>query len=90
MKKYIVQSWVNNEASDGWEFDNRKESLEFYKAKVKNLSKERKEENQQALGKLKDEDEFTYTWFDVENEWEGLRKSKKWRDVKKEREKDEN
>lgn len=83
MKKYIVQSWVNYVASDSWEFDNKKESLEFYKAKIKSLSKERKEENRQA--KFEDKDSWGYTWLNLKNSLEVLSYFKKWEEVKNEK-----
>ena len=85
MKKYIVQSWVNYVASDAWEFNNKKESLEFYKAKVKSLSKERKEENRQANGKFEDRDSWGYTWLNLKNSLEVLSYFKSWKEVKNEK-----
>lgn len=82
--KYLVQSWVDYDASNSWEFDDRQESLEFYKTKVKNLSKERKEENQQRKVKMKDKETWGYTWYDCENDWEGLNNFKSWKEVKDE------
>ena len=82
---YSVQSWVNYEGSDSWEFDNRKEAFEFYKAKIKNLAKERKEENQQAVVKFDDDDSWGYTLYNVTNGLEILSYFEKWKDVKNEK-----
>lgn len=89
MPKFIVKGWVDGYVCDWWEFEDRKESLNFWKEKAHNITKERIADNHQALIKFEDEDEYAYTWFDVEHEWEGLRKSKKWREVKEERTKNE-
>ena len=61
MKKYIVQKWVKAIATESWEFRTMKKSLKFYKAKVENLSKERKEENQKRKRKFEDGDSLGYT-----------------------------
>lgn len=82
--KYLVQSWVDYDAADSWEFDNRKESLEFYKDKVKNLSKERKEENKQLHTKMKDNETWGYTWNNEENPLESLGQFRTWKEVKDE------
>lgn len=89
MTKWIVKASVNRNICGNWEFEDKKESLEFWKKKVQNIAKERIAYNDQAQEKFKDESEFAYIWYDVENKWEGLRKSKKWREVKEEREKNE-
>lgn len=83
MKKYIVQRWVKSVASDRWEFNNKKESLGFYKAKVKNLSKERKEENQQT--KFEKTNTRGYTWLNLKNSLEVLSYFKRWEEVKNEK-----
>ena len=85
MKKYIVKKWINGNEISEWIFPERKWALDFYKRKKNQLKDERK--NEDKIKKLEDEDEFAYTWYDVENEWEGLRKSIKWREVKEERRK---
>lgn len=85
MTKWIVKRWFNGYVTDRWEFEDRKESLDFWKEKAHNIAKERILDNHQALVKFDDEDECTYTWLDIENDWEGLRESKKWHEVKKER-----
>lgn len=87
MKKYIVQRWVSGNPKDSWEFTNKKKSLDFYRRKKNGLSEERKKENKVA--KLDDENEWGYSWIDVENGWEGLNTFKKWRKVKEERTKNE-
>lgn len=83
MKKYIVQRWVKGIASNRWEFNNKKESLEFYKTKVKSLSKERKEENRQA--KFESTNTRGYTWLNLKNSLEVLSYFKKWEEVKNEK-----
>lgn len=85
MKKYIVQRWVNYIATDYWEFHNKKKSLEFYKAKVKNLSKERKKENRKAKEKFEDRECWGYTWFDLQNTLEIIGYNKTWKEVKNEK-----
>ena len=82
MKKYIVQKWVNFVASESWEFRTRKRSLRFYKAKVENLSKERKEENKKRHGKFEDGDSLGYTWLNRQNTLEVLSYRRYWEEVK--------
>ena len=59
--------------------------MEFYKAKVKNLSKERKEENRQPNGKFEDRDSWGYTWLNLKNSLEVLSYFKRWEEVKNEK-----
>lgn len=89
MKKWVVWSWINGVISDCWSFEDKKESIKFYKEKVKNLNKKRFEENNQSIIKLKNDDEWGYSWVDTENEWEGLNTFKTWGKVKEERAKNE-
>lgn len=88
MKKWAVVRWVNGEISNCQEFTNRKKSLDFYQRKKNGLNEERKKENKKA--KLEDEDEWGYSWVDIENGWEGLNAFKTWGKVKEERAKNEN
>ena len=85
MKKYIVQKWTNFIASESWEFRTMKKSLKFYKAKVENLSKERKEENQKTNRKFKDGDSLGYTWLNRKNTLEVLSYRRYWEEVKYEK-----
>ena len=85
MKKYIVQKWVNFVATKNWEFRTMKKSLKFYKAKVDNLSKERKEENQKTKRKFEDEDSLGYTWLNTQNTLEVLSYRRYWKEVKYEK-----
>lgn len=82
MKKYIVQKWVNFIATESWEFRTMKKSLKFYKAKVENLSKERKKENQKTNGKFEDGDSLGYTWLNKQNTLEVLSYRRYWEEVK--------
>ena len=82
MKKYIVQKWVNCIATESWEFRTRRKSLKFYKAKVENLSKERKKENRKAKGIFKDGDSLGYTWLNKKNTLEVLSYRRYWEEVK--------
>lgn len=81
--KYIVESWVNGRISDGWEFEDKEKSLEFYREKAHNLNKERIEENRQANIKFDNDDEWGYSWHDEDWE-ESLEAFKTWRGVKEE------
>lgn len=83
MKKYIVQRWVKGIGSNRWEFNNKIESLKFYYAKTKSLSKARKEENQQA--KFENWNTRGYTWLNLENSLEVLSYFKRWEEVKNEK-----
>ena len=83
MKKYIVQRWVKGVASNRWEFNNKIESLKFYETKAKSLSKERKEENQQA--KFENTNTRGYTWLNLENSLEVLSNFKRWEYAKNEK-----
>ena len=85
MKKYIVQKWVKAIATESWEFRTMKKSLKFYKAKVENLSKERKEENQKRKRKFEDGDSLGYTWLNRQNTLEVLRYRRYWEEVKYEK-----
>lgn len=81
MKKYIVRNWIDYTFCKGWGFEDQKESLDFYKNKIDNLSKERKEDNK--VLNLKDEDSYGYTWQDQYGRV--LEFFKKWKDVKNEK-----
>lgn len=85
MKRWVVWSWINGVISDCWSFEGKEESLKFYKEKVKNLNKKRFEENNQSIIKLKNDDEWGYTWVDTENKCQRLKAFKTWRGVKEER-----
>lgn len=85
MKKYIVQKWVKGIASESWEFRTMKKSLKFYKAKVDNLSKERKEENKKRHRKFEDGDFLGYTWLNRKNTLEVLSYHRYWEEVKYEK-----
>lgn len=80
MKNYIVTNWVDFTFCKQWKFENQKESLDFYKNKVDNLPKERKEDNE--VLKLEDEDSYGYVWQDQYGRV--LEFFKKWKDVKNE------
>lgn len=85
MKKYIVQKWENFVATKSWEFRTMKKSLKFYKAKVENLSKERKKENQKTNEKFKDGNSWGYTWLNKKNTLEVLSYRRYWEEVKYEK-----
>ena len=85
MKKYIVQKWLNLVACESWEVRTMKKSLKFYKAKVENLSKERKEENQKTNRKFEDGDNLGYTWLNKQNTLEVLSYCRYWEEVKYEK-----
>lgn len=70
MKKYIVQSYVNNDASDYWEFENLEEAKEDFERRVSLIPSERKSENRQAVVKFDDDDSWGYEIYieDDENE----------------------
>ena len=85
MKKYIVQKWLNGVACDSWEFRTMKNSLKFYKAKVENLSEERKKENKKTNGKFKDGDSLGYTGLNMKNTLEVLSYRRYWEEVKYEK-----
>ena len=85
MKKYIVQKWLNLVVCESWEFRTMKKSLKFYKAKVENLSEERKKENKKANGKFKDGDNLGYTWLNKKNYLEVLSCCRYWEEVKYEK-----
>ena len=85
MKKYIVQKWLNFVASESWEFRTMKKSLKFYKAKVENLSEERKKENEKTNRKFKDGDSLGYTWLNKQNTLEVLSYRRYWEEVKYEK-----
>ena len=85
MKKYIVQQWLNSVATDSWEFRTRKKSLKFYKAKVENLSKERKKINQKTNGIFEDGNSLGYTWLNKKNTLEVLSYRRYWEEVKYEK-----
>lgn len=85
MKRWVVWSWVNGVINDCWNFEDKEESLKFYKEKVHNLNKERIKENRQSVTKLKNNDEWGYTWMDSENKCKRLNAFKTWRGVKEER-----
>lgn len=81
MKNYCVTNWVDFTFSKQWRFENQKESLDFYKNKVDNLSKERKEDNK--VLNLEDEDSYGYVWQDQYGRV--LEFFKKCKDVKNEK-----
>ena len=70
MKKYIVQSYVNNDASDYWEFDNLEDAKADFDRRVSLLPSEMKSENSQAVVKFDDDDSWGYEIYieDDENE----------------------
>ena len=80
MKNYVVTNWVNFTFCKQWRFENQKESLDFYKNKVDNISKERKEDNE--ILKFENEDCYGYVWQDQYGRV--LEFFKKWKDVKNE------
>ena len=80
MKKYIVTHWVDYCYCKQWRFEDQEESLNFYKKKVDNLSKERKEENK--ILKFEDEDSYGYVWQDQYGRV--LQFFKKWKEIKNE------
>ena len=85
MKKYIVQKWLNFVACESWEFHTMRKSLKFYKAKVENLSEERKKENKKTNEKFKDGDSLGYTWLNKQNTLEVLSYRRYWEEVKYEK-----
>lgn len=85
MKRWVVESWVNGDISDCWEFDNKAESLKFYREKAHNLNKERIDENNQSVIKFENDDEWGYTWVDTYYRNQRLQAFKTWRGVKEER-----
>ena len=82
MKRYIVKRWINRNEDCGWVFPDRKWALNFYKRKKNQLKDERKNENK--VKKLDDEDDWGYSRYDEENEYEEFFIHKKWKDVKNE------
>lgn len=80
MKKYLVTNWIDYTYCKQWKFEDQKESLDFYKKKVDNLAKERKEDNK--VLNLEDEDTYGYVWQDQYGRV--LQYFKKWKDVKNE------
>ena len=80
MKNYRVTSWVDYRYCNQWRFENQEESLNFYKNKVDNLPKERKEDNK--VLNLEEEDCYGYVWQDQYGRV--LEYFKKWKDIKNE------
>ena len=62
-----------------------RKSLKFYKAKVENLSEERKKENKKTNEKFKDGDSLGYTWLNKQNTLEVLSYRRYWEEVKYEK-----
>lgn len=89
MKRWVVESWVNGDVSSCWEFEDKEESLKFYREKAHSLNRERIEENRQSIIKFKNDDEWGYTWIDAEDGNQRLQAFKTWRGVKEERLKNE-
>lgn len=83
MKKYIVKKWINGNQMCSWQFPDRNWCMNFYKRKKNQLKDERKNENKET--KLNDEDEWGYSRYDEENEYEEFIIHKKWKDVKNEK-----
>lgn len=78
MKKYIVTHWVDYCYCKQWRFEDQEESLNFYKNKVDNISKERKEDNK--VLNFEDEDSYGYVWQDQYGRV--LQFFKKWKEIK--------
>lgn len=83
MKRWVVERWVNGDISDCWDFEDKEDSLKFYREKAHNLNKERLEESKQF--KFENDDEYGYYWVDTEYGCQRLRAFKTWRGVKEER-----
>lgn len=80
MKHYCVSCWINYTFCQQWKFENQEESLNFFKNKKDNLSKERKEDNK--ILNLEDEESYGYVWQDQYGRV--IEVFKKWKDVKNE------
>lgn len=80
MTRYVVTNWIDYTFCNQWRFKDQKESLDFYKNKVDNLAKERKEDDKTL--NLEDEDSYGYVWQDQYGRV--LQYFKKWKDVKNE------
>lgn len=78
--RYVVTYWVDYTCCNQWRFENQNESLDFYKKKVDNLAKERKEDNK--ILNLENEDSYGYVWQDQLGRV--LQYFKKWKDIKNE------
>ena len=89
MKKYIVQSYVNNDASDYWEFENLEEAKQGFAERVSRIPSEMKSGNRQSVVKFDDDDSWGYELYieDDENKvYETLDSAcMSWKEVKKEK-----
>lgn len=85
MKRWVVERWEDGDITDCWEFDDKEESLKFYREKAHNLNKERIEKNRQSVKKFENDDERGYYWVDTEYRTQRLNAFKTWRGVKEER-----
>lgn len=89
MKKYIVQSYVNNDASDYWVFENLEEAKQDFAERVSRIPSEMKSENRQSVVKFDDDDSWGYELYieDDENEvYETLDYAcMSWKEAKKEK-----
>lgn len=86
MKKYIVQSYVNNDASDYWEFENLEEAKQDFSERVSRIPSEMKSENRQSVIKFDDNDCWGYELY-IEDDENGVYETldsacMTWEDVK--------
>ncbi len=86
MKKYIVQSYVNNDCSDYWEFENLDEAKQDFTERVRRIPNERRNENNQATIKFDDDDSWGYELY-IEDDDNGVYEtidssSRTWKEVK--------
>ena len=72
MKKYIVQSYVNNDASDYWEFENLEEAKQDFAERVSRIPSEMKSENRQSVVKFDDDDSWGYELYIEDDQGEVL------------------
>lgn len=89
MKKYIVQSYVNNDASDYWEFENLEEAKQDFVERVSRIPSEMKSENRQSVVKFDDDDSWGYELY-IEDDENGVYETldsacMTWEEVKKEK-----
>lgn len=89
MKKYIVQSYVNDNGyvpdfGDDWTFENLKDAKEWFDLKVSKLPSERRTENQQSVKKFEDNDIWGYELYSFDGRvYEFIDDvSMRWKEVK--------
>jgi hypothetical protein len=86
MKKYIVQSRVNNDCSDYWEFESLGEAKQDFAERVSRIPSERRSENRQSVIKFDDNDCWGYELY-IEDDENGVYETldsacMTWEDVK--------